>query len=88
MGRIHTLPLGKPKGKMENLALNQTQVHLLKMFSYAKSDREFAEIKSALSCYFAERSEAEMDKLWDGDGWNDEMNEQVLSEHLRTPYHG
>ena len=73
---------------MENAALNQTQVHLLKMFSYATSDKEFAQIKTALSRYFAEQAEAEMDKLWDEGKWNDEMNEQVLREHLRTPYHG
>lgn len=33
-------------------------------------------------------AESRMDKLWDEGKWNDEMNEQVLREHLRTPYHG
>lgn len=71
---------------MRNVALNPTQIHLLRMFSYAKSDRDLEEIKVALSQYFAKRAEDEMDKLWDNGSWDDEKNEAVLSQHLRTPY--
>ena len=28
----------------------------------------------------------EVDKLWDSGQWDDEKNEAVLQEHLRTPY--
>ena len=40
---------------MESAVFNPTQVHLLKMFSYAKTDEAFEEIKKALSLYFAKR---------------------------------
>lgn len=28
----------------------------------------------------------EVDKLWESGQWDDEKNESVLGEHLRTPY--
>ncbi len=72
---------------MKNMSLNPTQLHLLKMFSYAKSDDDLEEIRKALSAYFANRAEDEMDKLWDSGMWNQEKNEDILKEHLRTPYY-
>ena len=73
---------------MENAALNPTQLHLLKMFSYAKSEEALLEIKKALSVYFAQKVEEDMDALWDEGLWSQEKNEAVLEEHLRTPYAG
>ena len=71
---------------MENAALNPTQLHLLKMFSFAKTDDALFEIKKALSVYFAQKVENDMDNLWEQGLWNQEKNEDVLKEHLRTPY--
>ena len=48
---------------MENAALNPTQLHLLKMFSFAKTDDALFEIKKALSVYFAQKVENDMDNL-------------------------
>ena len=71
---------------MEAIVLNPTQLHLLKMFSFAKTEEDSMEMKKALSVYFAKRVEDEMDALWEQGVWNDEKNEAVLKEHLRTPY--
>ena len=71
---------------MNNVALNTTQLHLLKMFSFAKSEDTLFEIKKALSAYFAQKVEEDMDRLWEEGLWNQEKNESVLHEHLRTPY--
>ena len=73
---------------MNNVALNPTQLHLLKMFSFAKTEDTLFEIKKVLSAYFAQRVEDEMDKLWDDGLWSQEKNESILKEHLRTPYAG
>ena len=73
---------------MNNVALNPPQLHLLKMFSFAKTEDTLFEIKKALSAYFAQRVEDEMDKLWDDGLWSQEKNESILKEHLRTPYAG
>ena len=66
--------------------LNPTQLHLLKMFSFAKDSKSLEEIRVALMDVFAKRVEKDMDDLWDSGKWNNEKNEAVLSEHLRTPY--
>ena len=69
-------------------ALNPTQLHLLKMFSYARTDSALSDIKDALTKYFADKADEEMDKLWDEGKWDNEKNEEILKEHLRTPYRG
>lgn len=56
------------------------------MFSYAKDPKSLEEIRSALMTVFAKRVEKDMDALWDSGEWNDEKNENLLKEHLRTPY--
>ena len=73
---------------MEATVFNPTQLHLLKMFSYAKSEEALLEIKKALSVYFAQKVEEDMDALWDEGLWSQEKNEAILEEHLRTPYAG
>ena len=74
---------------MDNhIALNPTQLHLLRMFSYAKDEASLRDIKDALATYFAQKVEQEMDELWDSGEWNQEKNEAILKEHLRTPYAG
>ena len=72
---------------MENEVLNPTQLHLLKMFSFAKSDTDMEEIKKACWLYFSQRAEEEMDKLWDEGLWDNEKNEAILKEHLRLSSH-
>ena len=73
---------------MNTVSLNPTQLHLLKIFSFAKTEDTLFEIKKALSAYFAQKVEDDMDKLWDEGLWNQEKNEDILKEHLRTPYDG
>ena len=71
---------------MNNITLNPTQLHLLKMFSYAKNEDSLNEIKKALTTYFAQKVEEEMDHLWETGEWNQEKNEAILNENLRTSY--
>jgi hypothetical protein len=57
-----------------------------KMFSYAKTEDTLFEIKKALSAYFAQKVEEDMNQLWEEGLWDQEKNESILKEHLRTPY--
>lgn len=66
--------------------LNPTQLHLLKMFSFSKDSKSLEEIRVALTDVFAKRVENGMDALWESGEWDNEKNEAVLNEHLRTPY--
>lgn len=36
----------------------------------------------------AQKVENCMDALWDSGKWSDEKNEEILKEHMRTPYKG
>ena len=69
-----------------HVALNPTQLHLLKMSSFAKNEESLEEIKLALTAYFSKRVEDDMDTLWESGEWNQEKNEAILKEHLRTSY--
>lgn len=64
--------------------LNPTQLHLLKMFSYATDERQLNDLKQALTSYFAANIDKEMDKLWEEGKWNDEKNEEILDENLHA----
>ena len=68
-------------------ALNPTQLHLLKMFSFSKTEKSLENIKDALMHYFAKNVDDAMDELWEAGKWDNQKNETVLKEHLRTPYH-
>lgn len=71
---------------MAATSLNPTQLHLLKMFSFSKTEQSLNNIKNALMHYFVQNVDDAMDALWDSGEWNDEKNEAVLNEHLRTRY--
>ena len=58
---------------MKSEPFNPVQLHLLKMFSYAKDERALEEIRKSLTAYFAQRVE-------------EDKNEAILKEHLRVPY--
>ena len=62
------------------------QLQLLRMFSYAKTDEQMREIKSALSDYFYKKVEAGMDMLCEQGIWDADKEDAILKEHLHTPY--
>ena len=45
---------------MKSEPFNPVQLHLLKMFSYAKDERALEEIRKSLTAYFAQRVEEDM----------------------------
>ena len=57
---------------------NATQLHLLKMFSFTKTEQTLQDLKKLLRDFYIQQVEKEVDKYPIGD--------QILNEHLRTPY--
>lgn len=51
-----------------------------------KTVEEVDELRHVICEYYARRVDEEVDKLWESGEWDDEKNEAVLKEHLRTPY--
>jgi len=57
---------------------NATQLHLLKMFSFTKTEQTLQDLKKLLRSFYIQQVENEVDKY--------KIDDQMLNEHLRTPY--
>ena len=57
---------------------NETQLHLLKMFSFTKTEKTLQDLKKQLRDFYVQQVEKEASKY--------SINDSVLDEHLRTPY--
>ena len=66
--------------------LNATQLHLLKLFSYTKSEDSLKELQSVLFNYYRKKLDEETDRLWAEGKLNDNVIEEMLNIHQRTPY--
>ena len=71
---------------MEATTLNEAQLSMLRLLGSMKTIEEVDELRQIICDYYARRVDEEVDKLWESGQWNNEMNETVLKEHLRTPY--
>ncbi|MCF0188594.1 MAG: hypothetical protein HUK04_03790 [Bacteroidaceae bacterium] len=65
---------------------NPVQLQLLQMFSRQTGEEELLEIKQLLSEYFSKKVEAGMSQLWKQGQWDNDKNNSILTQHLRTPY--
>lgn len=70
----------------QGTALNEAQMSILRLLGSMKTVEEVDELRQVICDYYARRVDDEVDKLWDTGQWDDEKNEAVLEEHLRTPY--
>lgn len=66
--------------------LTNLQVELLQTFAYPLPDEQLAEIRQLLAQYFLDKTDTEMDKLWQGNNWDENTIETWAKEHDRTPY--
>ena len=57
---------------------NATQLHLLKMFSFTKTEQTLQDLKKILRDFYVQQVGSEVDKY--------PIDDQILNEHLRTPY--
>lgn len=70
----------------EATVFNPMQLQLLRMFSYVKTEEQMKEIKSALTDYFFKRVEEGMDELEASGLWSKEKSDEIMKEHIHTPY--
>ena len=69
---------------MEATILNPAQMHLLKLFSFNKSEDFAKEIQQVLTRYFQEKLDAETDRLWDEGILNQERLDEIRRENLHA----
>ena len=66
--------------------LNDAQMSILRLLGSKKTIEEVNELRQVICDYYARKVDEEVDKLWESGEWDNEKNEAVLTEHLRTPY--
>jgi len=69
-----------------NPPLNATQLFVLKTFATAKSEQDRDELTSLYLNYIQKKLDAETDRLWAEGKLNDNVIEEMLNIHQRTPY--
>ena len=69
---------------MNATQITPTQMHLLKLFSFDKSESRALEIKDVLMRYFQGRLDAESDRLWDEGVLDQERLEQLRHKDLHA----
>ena len=65
------------------VALNSTQLEILKLFRNDQPEEELQEIKSLLIAYLANKVTFEADKSFDEKGYADTIFEKWKQEHFR-----
>lgn len=71
---------------METTTLNEAQVEMLKLMSVIKTPEALADLKQALSEYFARKAAEEIDRMWADGRLTEERVESFRHLHERTPY--
>lgn len=70
-----------PQPKLSNL-----QRELLRIFSFELDEAQLLEIRALLARHFADKATAEMDRLWEANGWTEDTMQGWSQEHMRTAH--
>ena len=71
---------------MEATVLNEAQLELLRMMSTFNTPEALKDLKQAISDYFANKADKEIERLWDEGVLNDAKVESFRTLHERTAY--
>ena len=66
--------------------LNEAQLELLRMVSVFNTPEAVTDLKQAISNYFAQKTEDEIDRLWEDGTLTEAKVESFRSLHERTTY--
>ena len=70
----------------EQTELNKAQLGILRLLGRMENVEQVNELRQVISNYYAQKATEEMNRLWDNGKWNEKINNDILSQHLRTPY--
>lgn len=71
---------------LERTYFSPAQVEVLNAVAHLHTEEEIRELKKAISHFFFERANREMEKLWESGEWNEQTLEDLKCAHYRTPY--
>ena len=66
--------------------LSPLQMQLVQMFSYQNDEKTLEEMRDILLNYLHEKIMAEGKRLWEEKGMSNELMDEWLNTHIRTPY--
>lgn len=69
-----------------SVGLNMAQMDFLRLLGHFTTVEQVTELRQVVCDYYARKVDEAINKLWDEEKWNDEKNEVILKQHLRTPY--
>lgn len=62
------------------------QIEVLNAVAHLRTEEEIRGLRQAISNYFFDLVDKEMDKLWESGQWNEQTLEDLKTAHYRTPY--
>ena len=71
---------------MDRTVFTPAQVEVLNAMAHLRTEEEIRGLKQAISNYFFDLVDKEMDKLWESGAWNEQTLEDLRKTHFRTPY--
>ena len=80
------LCLTKGDKDMQSTVFNNAQMELLDMMSFVDTPEMLAQLKQAISDFFARRAEEEIDRLWETGALDEQKVENFRNLHERTLY--
>ena len=66
----------------QSAGLNEAQLHLLQMLSFVKTEETLSELKQLISEFYLKQLDEQIDIYWE----KGKISDDLLNEHLRTPY--
>lgn len=70
----------------QELTLQQAKLGLLRVVEQLHSVAEIQTIRQAITDYYAQKVDDEMEQLWQSGAWNEQTIKDLECAHLRTPY--
>jgi hypothetical protein len=78
--------LNRKINMVREMTLHQAKMNLLRVVDGIKTVDEVQAIQQLLANYYAQKAQAELDRLWDEGVINEQVIELWGQEHMRTPY--
>jgi hypothetical protein len=67
---------------VETTKLNETQIHLLKMFQHIKDENLLIDLKRVLKDFYSKKVDNLSSKIWEEKELNNEKMDEILNTHL------
>lgn len=71
---------------METTVFNPIQQHLLRMFSFNRSEEDLQEMKNVLTEYYAKKVDDTFNKLWDEGVLDQKKLDEIRTQDLHALY--